>query len=90
MPASRAWILTTTTTIKQLYWGLGGSVGFALDRQLTDALSVRIASPLVEAMYVKGSGEVTAAGGLVRQSPGGNAFVVQAVMVPQIELRLSF
>lgn len=66
-------------------WFVGANAGFALDRELGDGLSFRIASPLVGASY---EWSMVDRAGEPRQL--GSAFRVYAYLAPRLELRLAF
>jgi hypothetical protein len=66
-------------------WLAGASFGLAIDRELTPGLSVRLATPLLDAICQQG--KATQAGGTTIDT---RALLVSAVLVPRIELRLAF
>jgi hypothetical protein len=66
-------------------WFAGARLGIAIDRALADGLTLRVASPLVDGRYERGSA----------RSPGRpdekqSTITVGAVLAPQLELRLLF
>jgi hypothetical protein len=66
-------------------WLAGANAGIAIDRELTGGLSLRVASPLVGARYMRSTIEVAG-------QPGRTAsdVSVQALLAPRLELRLAF
>jgi len=80
-------LVTPISTTRQdvTGWVAGAGLGLALERELTEALSLRVASPLVAARY--GHEHVRQEG-----QPTSNASTVGmfAVLEPRLELRLAF
>jgi hypothetical protein len=76
---------TTSTTQDLTAWFAGAQAGLAIERALTDGLSVRVASPLLQGRYSRGS---------VRQAGQPDAHSssarVTATLAPTLELRLQF
>jgi hypothetical protein len=66
-------------------WSVGANAGFALDRELTDGVSLRVASPLLGASYHWTM--VDQVGAPRRQ---GSGFYVNALLAPRLELRMAF
>jgi hypothetical protein len=66
-------------------WTAGGSLGLAVDRELTSGLSVRLASPLLRVAWE--SGKATEVG---TATYGSHGLQAAAVLEPRIELRLAF
>jgi hypothetical protein len=66
-------------------WLAGASLGFAVDRELTPGLSVRLATPLLDASWRQGKS--TQAGAAAIKT---HALQVSAVLEPRLELRLAF
>jgi hypothetical protein len=74
-----------STSTDETTWNVGADAGIALDRELTDGLSLRVASPLLGARY---SWSVVDATGTARRHSSG--FSVDALLAPRLELRLAF
>ncbi len=66
-------------------WLAGASLGFAVDRELTPGLSVRLATPLLDATWQQGKS--TQAGGATIKT---HFLLVSAVVEPRLEIRLAF
>ncbi len=66
-------------------WLVGANAGIAVDRELTGGLSLRVASPLLGARYLRS--RVTAPGQPERT---GRSLSVAAILAPRLELRLAF
>lgn len=66
-------------------WFAGATAGIALDRELTDGLSLRLSSPLVLARYNWSADDQV---GQARAISSG--FSVSAYLAPRLELRLAF
>lgn len=66
-------------------WSVGANAGLALDRELTDGVSLRVASPLLGASY--NWTMVDQVGAPRRQ---GSGFYVNALLAPRLELRMAF
>jgi hypothetical protein len=66
-------------------WRTGATFGLAVDRELTGALSVRVATPIVGAWYGKTRTEVTGQPTLDREELGAGLRIA-----PRLELRLAF
>jgi hypothetical protein len=65
---------------------LGGSVGLALDRELIDALSVRVATPLVSATWARARNDF---GGGVGKATA-TTLTAGLMLAPRLELRVAF
>jgi hypothetical protein len=74
-----------STSTAETSWYAGANAGIALDRELTDGLSLRVASPLLDATYSWSRRDVT---GAARQHSSGLS--VSALLAPRLELRLAF
>jgi hypothetical protein len=76
---------STSSTQDVTAWFAGAQAGLAIERALTDGLSVRVASPLLQGRYSRGSvrqaGQPDARSSSVRAS---------ATLAPTLELRLQF
>jgi hypothetical protein len=66
-------------------WRIGASFGIAVDRELTTGLSLRVATPLVQAAY--SSERVEYVGGPPTRMSG---FGVGVVVAPRLELRIAY
>lgn len=76
---------TSSVTRDETSWSAGAQVGLALERELTDGLSVRVASPLLRASYSRGSIRETG-----KPDARSSAAGVTAALAPTLELRLQF
>ncbi len=75
---------TTSTTYDTSGWSLGANLGIAVDRVLTGALSLRVATPLVGATYTSTRTKVSG------QTLDGSDFSASVIIAPRLELRLAF
>jgi hypothetical protein len=66
-------------------WGVGLTLGLAVERELTSGLSLRVATPLVGASWSRSTLDSSANG--LSSSEGGGASLLLA---PSLELRLAF
>jgi hypothetical protein len=66
-------------------YGVGLTLGLAVERELTSGLSLRVATPLVGASWSTGTFESSTSGRSTRD--GGGATLLLA---PSLELRLAF
>ncbi len=74
------------TTNESEAWSVGAEGGIAIDRVLTGGLSVRVATPLVQASW----GKATATPGDGGPEVKYDDVAVVAVIAPRLELRLAF
>lgn len=66
-------------------WVAGAGAGISLERELTEGLSLRVASPLISARY--GHNQVRQAG---QPTVNASTVGVAAVLAPSLQLRLAF
>jgi hypothetical protein len=66
-------------------WFAGAQIGIALERELTEGIALRVASPLVGARYGRGSTRVPG-----QPDVGSNDFSAGVSLAPSLELRLLF
>lgn len=66
-------------------WLAGADAGFAVDRELTGGLSLRVATPLLGVTYARDRIEEA---GQPRRT--ATAFSARAILAPRLELRLAF
>jgi hypothetical protein len=78
-------VFTTEARQDVTYWLAGANVGIAVDRELTGGLSLRVASPLLGAVYYRS--RVQESG---QPDMTGNGVSVRALLAPRLELRLAF
>jgi hypothetical protein len=71
-------------TYVETSWHAGASAGIAVDRELTGGISVRIASPLLEARYSRSRVQI------VGRRVDARDVSVRALVAPRVELRLAF
>lgn len=77
---------TTTSSTRDLTaWFAGAQAGLAIERALTDGLSIRVASPLLQGRYSRGS--IREAG---QPDARSSSVRVSATLAPTLELRLQF
>lgn len=75
----------TPETHRGEVWGVGLTLGLAVERELTSGLSLRVATPLVGANWSRSTSDNSTIG--LATSEGGGASLVLA---PTLELRLAF
>jgi hypothetical protein len=75
----------TPVTLHGEAWGVGLTLGLAVERELTSGLSLRVATPLVGASWSRSTLDSSADG--LTTSEGGGASLILA---PSLELRLAF
>lgn len=76
--------LTSLPGAESSSWLAGGNVGVAIDRQLTEGLSLRIATPLVGVWWEKTRQEASGV------QLDGHSLFANVYLQPRLELRLAF
>ncbi len=66
-------------------WRAGASLGVAIDRELTGALSLRVATPIVGAWYTRTKTEISG-----QPTLDGEEVAAGLALAPRLELRLAF
>jgi hypothetical protein len=75
---------TRDVTRRSQAWRAGGSLGLAVDRELTGGLSVRVATPLVEAHWERREAQPAFA------FRAATSIAANVLLAPRLELRLAF
>jgi hypothetical protein len=65
-------------------WLLGGNVGLAVDRELTEGLSLRVATPIAGVAWERTLAEISG------ESLRGHRLTAGVFLAPRLELRLAF